>query len=293
MTVSAQKQRLAFTDVKFSAHIWRTELRGPNPAARQQEFVASSIGEKTQHYSPDGRKIAFSSTRSGSQEIWVANSDGSDPVKLTAFNDAACIIPRWSPDGREIAFEVDRLGRGDVWVVGAEGGAPRKVIENGFSPSWSHDKKWIYYTSHRTGRFQIEKATMSNLSSSVVHLTKGGGFTALESTDGQFVYYAKGHESTSVWKVPAAGGDETLIVDSLSNHMNFDVTKKGIYFITDADDRGRSSLRFFEFATGHTRTLSTLTSYIGWGLAVSPDEHWLLYNSFDVASDLMLIENFR
>ena len=63
--------------------------------------------------------------RGGGLQIWVCNSDGSNPVQLTHFvvNLGA---PRWSPDGRYIAFDSQEAGQGDIYIVPAEGGPARR-----------------------------------------------------------------------------------------------------------------------------------------------------------------------
>ena len=52
--------------------------------------------------SPDGSKIAFISDRDGKDNLWIANIDGSDPIKLSSETYAALISPTWSPDGQNI-----------------------------------------------------------------------------------------------------------------------------------------------------------------------------------------------
>ena len=56
-------------------------------------------------------------------DIWVANADGANPVRLTA-NLARNTYPRLSPDGKSVAFTSNRMGNDDVWVMPATGGEP-------------------------------------------------------------------------------------------------------------------------------------------------------------------------
>ena len=60
-------------------------------------------------WSSDGTKIAFSSARDGTREIYVMDADGSNQTRLTD-NSADDLEPSWSPDGAKIAFETVREG---------------------------------------------------------------------------------------------------------------------------------------------------------------------------------------
>ena len=65
-------------------------------------------------------QIAFCSNRDGNFEIYVMNTDGSNPVRLT--NDPAQdVTPAWSPDRTKIAFGSTRTGNTDVYVMNADG----------------------------------------------------------------------------------------------------------------------------------------------------------------------------
>jgi TolB protein len=79
-------------------------------------------------WSPDGRKIAFHSTKTigGNREIYVMNADGSGKRNLTR-NPARDSRPSWSPDGRSIAFVSDRDGRLEAHVMNADGSGQRSL----------------------------------------------------------------------------------------------------------------------------------------------------------------------
>jgi Tol biopolymer transport system component len=77
-------------------------------------------------WSPDGRKIAFRSTRNGNRDIYVMNADGSGKRNLTR-NPAKDVRPSWSPDGRRIAFISDRDGRLEAHVMNANGSGQRSL----------------------------------------------------------------------------------------------------------------------------------------------------------------------
>jgi TolB protein len=67
-------------------------------------------------FSPDGRRIAFSSTTDGNAEIYVMNSDGSGLLRITRHT-AEDSSPHWSPDGLRIIFSSSRGGKYAIYEV--------------------------------------------------------------------------------------------------------------------------------------------------------------------------------
>src|SRR6516225_7279261 len=148
------------------------------------KLIASTEFDGSQQFSPDGKRIVFASSRSGSVEIWVCDSDGSNPWQLTFVGGRGAGTPRWSPDSRQVAFDAGPEGNGDIFVVSVEGGRPRRLTtdaSNDVVPSWSRDGKWVYFASDRTGAWQTWK--MPAEGGQAVQVTKHGGFTAFESMD--------------------------------------------------------------------------------------------------------------
>ena len=114
-------------------------------------------------WSPDGKQIAFASSRDGDSDIYAMNADGGNVTKLThddtnrpAFDSA----PAWSPNGRYIAFESTRGGRGsDIWLMKPDGTSPIQLIKLGAhdtSPTWSPDGKQIAFASRGGKNFTWE-----------------------------------------------------------------------------------------------------------------------------------------
>src|SRR5262249_6139042 len=127
-------------------------------------FAPTTTAEAEPQFSPDGRKVAFVSTRTGAWEIWLCDTDGSNLVRLTSFGGPGVGGPRWSPrDGRRIAFfgTTGASGEFQIYVVDAAGGLPRRLSRDDgqpdFRPAWSQDGRWIYFGSSRSGTIQIWK----------------------------------------------------------------------------------------------------------------------------------------
>jgi dipeptidyl aminopeptidase/acylaminoacyl peptidase len=120
-------------------------------------------------WSPDGKWIAYTASRSGSQEssytdisedrntdVYVVSADGGTPRQLTT-NPAADSNPRWSPDGQWIAYTANNdpkswAAKTEIMLVAAEGGAPRNLTKDyhdsaGFGLIWSPDGRTLFFTS--------------------------------------------------------------------------------------------------------------------------------------------------
>jgi TolB protein len=95
-----------------------------------RKLTHNERGNAEPAWSPDGRRIAFRSTRSGNRDIYVMNADGSGKRNLTR-NPARDGSPSWSPDGRRIAFISDRDGRLEAHVMNADGSGQRSLTVRG------------------------------------------------------------------------------------------------------------------------------------------------------------------
>ncbi len=309
--ISRQGSRLIYSRRTLDLNIWRLELSGLTTARdRPARLIASTRRDFFPQISPDGDRIAFESSRSGSPEVWVCDRDGRGAVQLTSFAGVNAGSPCWSPDGRWIAFDAAPDGNGDIYVISADGGSPRRLTTEGSGeavPSWSRDGKWIYFSSNRTGIHQVWKAPAAG--GEAVQVTKkGGGQGAVESPDGKFVFYPNSEGSpgdpAAVWRVPAEGGEEVAVLDSprLVHGSAWAVVEQGIYFIDVERSEALAAegfLKFFRFDTGRVTRIASLGEQLATTrgqvqVAVSPDGSWILYVQDDQGgADLMLVENFR
>jgi Tol biopolymer transport system component/DNA-binding winged helix-turn-helix (wHTH) protein len=290
VAIARKGRHLAYSQQRIDWHIWRMPL-DRKQRGQTESFISSTRSDLLPKYSPDGRRIAFESARSGNEEIWICNADGSQPVQLTAFRSAWSGSPRWSPDGRKIAFDGNEAGNWDIYVIGLQGGQPVRLTTSEsqeFRPSWSHDGRWIYFCSTRTGQPQVWKIPAAG--GAAVAVTKHGGGVAFESIDGEDLYFTKNQQ---LWKMPVRGGDETLVLASLLDD-NFTPAKRGIYFIEGARSSADQRVRLLSFTTGAIRTVGVVPGPASDEISVSPDERWLLFGTVGGAgSELMLIENFH
>jgi len=264
-----------------------------NPVALSA--FSSTFDEHTPDYSPDGNRLAFASTRTGAEEIWIANRDGSNPVQMTSMNGPLCANPEWSPDGRTILFNSRQAGSADLYLLQPDTGKLTRLTNDPadeLEARWSHDGRWVYFGSNKTGRYEVWRMPAGG--GAPTQITRHGGVAPIESRDG-FLYYSKVSSApTSIWRVPSSGGAEVHIVDGLSYSLNFAVGERGLYFVAIGETPDKPSVDFFDFATGKRSTLVRLDKPFWFGMALSPDERSLVFPMVDSAgSNLMVVDKFR
>jgi serine/threonine protein kinase len=106
-------------------------------------------------WSPDGKRIAFTSVRDGNKQIYVLDVNTLAITQLTrASGDIEGSQPAWSPDGNLISYTVKRVGAYQVWVMNNTGQENVQLARSGqtlwdFLPVWSPDGKAIYFSQQR------------------------------------------------------------------------------------------------------------------------------------------------
>jgi eukaryotic-like serine/threonine-protein kinase len=265
-----------------------------SPIALSSGF-SSTFDEHTPHFSHDGKRLAFASTRSGSEEIWIANRDGSNPLPVTSMGGPQCANPQWSPNGRTILFDSRRAGSGDLYLLELETGKITPLTDESSDEGearWSRDGRWIFFGSNRTGRDEVWR--MPAAGGVATQITQRGGASAIESRDG-FLYYSKHAGSpTSLWRVPVDGGAEVPVVDGLSYSTNFAVGETRLYFVVLDDTRSKASIDFLDLKTRQRATLVRLDKPSWFGMTLSSDEQSLVFSMVDSAgSNLMVVDKFR
>jgi Tol biopolymer transport system component/predicted Ser/Thr protein kinase len=290
--------RLAFSQFFDDTNIWRIDLSGPGRlAGTAKKVISSTQYDSSPQISPDGKRIAFRSNRSGNHEVWISDENGRNARQFTFFGGTLTGTPRWSPDGNWLSFDSRPNRQADVFIAPASGGTPRAITVDPAEDvvaSWSHDGKHIYFASNRTGVWQVWRKSID--SGSGEQVTHNGGFAAFESPDGKYLYYAKGRSVAGLWRMPTAGGLEELVLNLKPGYWGmWAIDKGGIYYIDRPEAARFPSVYFYSLGTKRTIEVLKLDRQVPVGesaLALSPDGRYLLFTqSDDNGSDVMIADN--
>jgi Tol biopolymer transport system component len=301
--ISRDGYQLAYEDWDMDNNVWQIELsQSDNEDMTPTKLISSSRSEWAARLSPDDKKIAFSSHRSGSPELWVCDRNDQNEVKLTSFGGGHTGSLTWSPDGEAIAFVSRPEGNSDVFIINSSGGEYERLTDDPAQdehPLWSNDGHWLYFSSKRTGRYEIWKVPVA--SGKAIQLTNDGGYWPLsESEDGKRLYFLKLNPN-SIWIANTSDGKESLVVDipftnwfnRVAGGLEIIGFKKGIYGLSFNVKSG-ATLEFFDYETKKLETIANLGEKPTLTPSVSADGRWLLYTQQDqYQADITLVENFR
>jgi len=289
-----RSDRLVVVKEQSDVDIFRFQAGQPATAA-----IVSSFQDEGPQFSPDGRRVVFTSARSGETQIWLADADGSSPKQLTHGPGGWRGWPRWSPDGRQIAYDAaqSESGRFDVWTVDAEGGSERRLTQDPGdenNPSWSGDGRFVYFAAmpEQADPPVAEIWRIPAAGGTAERLTHGGGGSPYESPDGKTLFYMRRvAQPSTLLAMPLAGGPERELAKCV---FAFAVVPAGIYSLDCSDAPEPLVVR--DFSTGRARLLGKLDRGMRAppDMSVSPDGKTILYaKKVDNGADLLLIENFR
>ncbi len=212
--------------------------------------------EHQPRFSPDGRRIAFTSDRGGGDNIWIMNVDGSDKRQLTKEDFRLLNQPSWSPDGRFIAakkhFTTGRsLGTGEVWLYHVSGGGGVPLVKK---PSEQHQKelgepifapdgKSLYFTRNitpgpifeyaqnsNTNLFEIERYELETGEVTTAVSGAGGSVRPAPSPDGKMIAFVRRERARSkLYVKDLVSGEERKIYDDLDQDMQETWAVTGVY----------------------------------------------------------------
>lgn len=205
-----------------------------NEAVESQVLPTTSIDEAAV-YSPDGNTIAFISTRSGSEELWLQHRGETIPEQLTRFNGEGFLFaPHWSPDAHFITFSFRKNGATNVLIYDLHTHQLKRLTETNsrnFNPIFSSDGRYIFFSSNEDGTPRIWRIGIDGRKTAEPLFTEAvTNFTP--SPDGQWLYYLESRQRLTLFRANLQDGTTQEVYHSdgrpaLLNSLV--VTREGIY----------------------------------------------------------------
>jgi Tol biopolymer transport system component len=256
-------------------------------------------------YSPDGRRIAFRSSRDGGG-IFVMGSTGESVRRLSDVG----FDPAWSPDGRFLVADsegpsdpLDRGTRSSLWVIDVENGEKRLLTEgDAVQPDWSPGGERIaYWSVEDTTGGRRDLWTIRADGSEAVPITRDAAvdWKPVWSPDGRFLYFASDRAgSMNLWRVPideASGqvlGEPQPLGIPTAMTGKFDVSRDGRHLAYESLQRSLHLGRIdFQGSPRQAQPMKLITqsSLLSVDPSVSPDGEWVVFRSLGTREDLYLI----
>lgn len=275
--------------------VWRGRPRATfDPASLKTVEVVSwrsvpGEGYSIGAFSPDGRMIAFTSTRSGNRNVWLKPVGSGEAVQVTK-DEFRNENPIWSPSGEELAFLSSRGGQTGIWRIPYTGGTPALIKTFSESSvrlrSWSKDGATIYYEAQpRFFALDLKTGQATQLTDLDTAKLKAESFSI--APDGARVAYVSvGADGRSaVWIAPVRGGAPTQIADNAGHARNTVWHPDGERVLYSANVDGVYQI-FAAYVDGQPPAQLTFSETNRFALDVAADGAKILYGSSKEESDI-------
>jgi len=242
LRISPDGRRLATSvrDASSNLDIWIYDLA----RALETRFTSDRAEDYAPAWSPDGARIAFTSTRTGGGDLYLKAASGAGSEELLAHSGNQKSVTDWSPDGRYVAYtENDPRTRYDIGIVPVEGDRNpwsflrTPAVEAGlrFSP----DGKWAAYASNATGRLEICVAPFPG-PGGTWQVSREGGASPRWRGDGKEIFYVSADQRLMAVHVRTGTAVEPgiplpLFSPRFLSQLYYDVSADGQRFIVNTE----------------------------------------------------------
>jgi Tol biopolymer transport system component len=209
-----------------------------NPVTGETRAVVTDrYHDKVGAWSPDGKFLAFESSRSDPNyyQIYLYNSNQGITVPLTEATECSNFAPDWSPDGKRIVFYFYcKNGQRDIYVMNRDGSGREKLTtssgENQF-PAFSPDGNSITFTSTRNGKHQILLMDTNGSNQKVI----ADGCDSTFSPDGQWLWFSTKCDDSDIKRIQIDGSNMSAIGSVFGHSPSLSPDERLVVFLYNDD----------------------------------------------------------
>ena len=194
-------------------------------------------------WSPDGKRVAFQTTKDGQTNIFWQRADGSGGLERLANSEFVQVPMSWSPDGQFLAYiEINPTTGYDIWVLRLSDRKAQPFVRTPFSesaPRFSPDSHWLAYISNESGRYEVYVQPYPGPGGKW-QISSEGGTEPVWNPNGRELFYRNGSKmmvvDVAVQPSFAAGKPRLLFeaqqyLPSPATSPNYDVSADGQRFL--------------------------------------------------------------
>lgn len=238
-------------------------------------------------FSPNGRSLAFMSTRGGSNEIWLQSNEGGSLKQITHFDGERMPIgANWSPDGKSLIITARAGGATNLYLYSIDDDAMRQITFGSariVSPLFSRDGRYIYFSSNVQGANRIWRMASDGSG----HAEQMYGDVAIffqQSTDGRYLYFTNENPPLRIMRRDLKAGTlDTIYTSSRSlfSMASFAIQGKVLYMMLATSQGQGADILSLNLASGKSLIVDHLDSEspkfladvatLVSGFAISPD----------------------
>jgi len=300
MSPVAWRDRLAYEVRQFTLAVARVSLKSGGNAP-PEAVVASTRSDHAAHYSPQGDRIAFLSSRTGSEELWVADASGKNSVQLTHLG-LSPLDTAWAPDGQSVAITTSA---GSVHIVSIETGRERTVpLDTAYlfsTAAFSRDGRSLYVASQPASRQALLKVPLDG--GSTIKVLDGVVNKVAETPDGRTLLYSRqdpfGGKPPGIWKRAINETDETFVMPASAN---WDIASDGVYVLRDSGEATEPdphnkgpAIERYSLRGRYLQTVARLGRYdANYPLSIAPDGRSALFSHIMTNSvEIDMVEGYK
>ena len=271
-------------DASRSAALTVTQL-----VSRKNEL--GETGVRHARFSPDGKFVAYASSKGNSSAIWLKQIGSGEPF-ANQSELATAASPIWSPDGLQIAFLSKREGQQGIWTMAAFGGSPTllKTLE-AFSQelvAWSRDGRICFVMQGSLYALNIATQEISPVAKFDSSKPQDRSF-AISPNEEKLAYTDSSNGQSDIWMMPMRGGPPVQVTNDKAQDSNPVWTPDGQNIIYSSKRNGINQICLVHL-DGRQPVQLTVNDSSSNVLDISHDGTKILYSTDRDESDLWSVK---